>query len=123
MFETRRPAAQAEELVEEYLPLARRLAMRYRYTSEPIEDLLSWVRSAVGSVTTASMARFGPVEVGALAATQLINRQNAVLLDLRESKDYEGGHVPNAVHIPLSQLAGRAGELLALSHPRSPVPG
>jgi hypothetical protein len=32
-------------------------------------------------------------EVGALAATQLINRQNAVLLDLRESKDYEGGHV------------------------------
>ena len=50
-------------------------------------------------------------EVGALGATQLINRQNAVLLDLRESKDYEGGHVPNAVHIPLSQLAGRAGEL------------
>ena len=40
MFETRRPAAQAEELVEEYLPLARRLAMRYRYTSEPIEDLV-----------------------------------------------------------------------------------
>ena len=54
-------------------------------------------------------------EVGALAATQLINRQNAVLLDLRESKDYEGGHVPNAVHIPLSQLAGRAGELSKLT--------
>jgi rhodanese-related sulfurtransferase len=54
-------------------------------------------------------------EVGALAATQLINRQNAVLLDLRESKDYEGGHVPNAVHIPLSQLSGRAGELSKLT--------
>jgi rhodanese-related sulfurtransferase len=56
--------------------------------------------------------RFSKVrEVGALGATQLINRQNALLLDLRESKDYDGGHVPNAVHIPLSQLAGRAGEL------------
>jgi rhodanese-related sulfurtransferase len=54
-------------------------------------------------------------EVGALAATQLINRQNAVLLDLRESKDYEGGHVPNAVHIPLSQLPARAGELSKLT--------
>ncbi|MDQ6923933.1 MAG: rhodanese-like domain-containing protein [Pseudomonadota bacterium] len=60
--------------------------------------------------------RFSKVrEVGALGATQLINRQNAVLLDLRESKDYEGGHVPNAVHIPLSQLAGRASELSKLT--------
>jgi rhodanese-related sulfurtransferase len=56
--------------------------------------------------------RFSSVrEVGALRATQLINRQNAVMLDLRESKDYDGGHVPNAVHIPLSQLASRASEL------------
>src|SRR5207253_8987955 len=30
----------SEELVREYLPLARRLAMRYRYTSEPIDDLV-----------------------------------------------------------------------------------
>jgi rhodanese-related sulfurtransferase len=50
-------------------------------------------------------------EVGALGATQLINRQNAVMLDLREGKDYEGGHVPNAVHIPLSELGSRGGEL------------
>jgi rhodanese-related sulfurtransferase len=56
--------------------------------------------------------RFSKVgEVGALRATQLINRQNAVILDLRESKDYDGGHLPNAVHIPLSQLSSRAGEL------------
>jgi rhodanese-related sulfurtransferase len=50
-------------------------------------------------------------EIGALAATQLINRQNAVVLDLRETNEYEGGRVPNAVHIPLSQLAGRGKEL------------
>jgi rhodanese-related sulfurtransferase len=56
--------------------------------------------------------RFSKVrEVGALSATQLINRQNAVMLDLQESKEYDGGHVPNAVHIPLSELSSRAGEL------------
>ena len=50
-------------------------------------------------------------EVGTLDATQLINRQNAVLLDVREAKEYAAGHLPNAVHIPLSELGGRGGEL------------
>jgi rhodanese-related sulfurtransferase len=54
-------------------------------------------------------------EIGALSATQLINRQNAVLLDLREGKDYAAGHLPNAVHIPLSQLSSRGGELSKLT--------
>src|SRR5262249_32988851 len=55
---------------------------------------------------------FGPTrEVGAMQATQLINRQNALMLDLRETQEYEGGRVPNAVHVPLSQLAGRGQEL------------
>lgn len=54
-------------------------------------------------------------EVGTLNATQLINRQNAVLLDLREPKDFEGGHLPSAVHIPLSQLGSRGSELAKLT--------
>jgi len=56
--------------------------------------------------------RLGPVrEVGAIQATQLINRQNALMLDVRETQEYEGGRVPHAVHLPLSQLAGRGAEL------------
>jgi rhodanese-related sulfurtransferase len=56
--------------------------------------------------------RFSPVkDVGNLNATHLINHQNAVLLDVRETAELAGGKLPNAVHIPLSQLAGRAGEL------------
>ena len=35
-----RQSSAADQLVAQYLPLARRLAMRYRYTSEPIEDLV-----------------------------------------------------------------------------------
>jgi rhodanese-related sulfurtransferase len=54
-------------------------------------------------------------EVGTLNATQLINRQNAVLLDVRESKEFAGGHLPNAMHIPLSELGSRGGELAKLT--------
>jgi rhodanese-related sulfurtransferase len=54
-------------------------------------------------------------EVGATNATQLINRQNAVMLDLRDSKDYDSAHIPNALNIPLSQLSSRGGELAKLT--------
>ena len=33
------------------------------------------------------------------------------LLDVREPAEYESGHLPGAVHIPLSRLADRSGEL------------
>src|SRR5271165_4522067 len=60
--------------------------------------------------------RFSPVrEIGALEATQLINRRDALMLDLREPKEYEGGRVPNAVHLPQSQLKSRAHELEKLT--------
>ena len=50
-------------------------------------------------------------EIGTLAATQLMNTQNPLLLDLRETKEVAGGKLPNAVHLPLSQLANRGTEL------------
>jgi len=54
-------------------------------------------------------------EVGAFEATALINRRNAVLLDLRETKEYEGGRIPNALHLPQSQLETRGHELKKLT--------
>jgi rhodanese-related sulfurtransferase len=50
-------------------------------------------------------------EIGTLNVTQLINSRNAVLLDIREPKEFEGGRVPNAIHIPAGQLASRSQEL------------
>jgi len=56
--------------------------------------------------------RFSGVrEVGALEATALINRRNAVLIDVRETKEYQEGRIPNAVHMPQSEIANRAQEL------------
>ncbi len=46
-----------------------------------------------------------------LQATQMINRQDAVVVDVREDPEYAKGHVMGARHIPLSQLSARAGEL------------
>ena len=54
-------------------------------------------------------------EIGPMEATALINRRNAVLLDVREPKEYEGGRIPNAVHLPHSQLASRGQELKKLT--------
>jgi rhodanese-related sulfurtransferase len=53
----------------------------------------------------------GARDIGTLGVTQLINTQNPLLLDVRETKEVEGGKLPNAVHVPLSQLASRGGEL------------
>lgn len=56
--------------------------------------------------------RFSPMkDLGTLGVTHLVNTQDAVLLDVRETKEFEGGRLPNAVHIPLSQLEGRAADL------------
>jgi rhodanese-related sulfurtransferase len=53
-------------------------------------------------------------DVGNLQATRLINSENAVLLDIREPAEFEGGRMPNAIHIPLGQLKDRGGELAKL---------
>jgi rhodanese-related sulfurtransferase len=37
--------------------------------------------------------------------------QDLVLLDVREDDEWAAGHAPGAVHVPMSQLAGRLGEV------------
>lgn len=53
----------------------------------------------------------GMTDVGTMQATRLINSEKAVLLDLRETREFAEGKVPGAVHVPLSQLQARLGEL------------
>jgi len=53
----------------------------------------------------------GMKSVGPAQATSLSNRENAVFLDTREDREYNDGHIPEAVHIPLKQLPERAAEL------------
>lgn len=53
----------------------------------------------------------GAAEVGALEAVQLLNRKDAILIDVREPVEFNAGHAPNARNIPLAQLDKRIGEL------------
>jgi len=50
-------------------------------------------------------------EVGPLEAVQLINRKDAVMLDVREAGEFNAGHAPNAKNVPLGQLDKRLGEI------------
>ena len=50
-------------------------------------------------------------EVGVVDAVQLINRQDAVIVDVREPAEFKAGHIPNARNIPLAQIGERVKEL------------
>jgi rhodanese-related sulfurtransferase len=50
-------------------------------------------------------------EVGPAEAVQLINRRDAVVLDVRDAADYKSGHITNARNVPESELDARAKEL------------
>ena len=52
----------------------------------------------------------GVEQADTLKATRLFN-DDALVLDVREDKEYAAGHIPKAKHIPLGQLAGRLKEL------------
>ena len=53
----------------------------------------------------------GVSEVGPVEATRMLNHDNAVMIDMREDKDYREGHIINAIHIPLSDFGRRSAEL------------
>ncbi|MBE0613316.1 MAG: rhodanese-like domain-containing protein [Burkholderiales bacterium] len=53
----------------------------------------------------------GGPSVSTLEATQMINRQDALMLDVREQAEYAQAHILNARGLPLSQLEARIGDL------------
>lgn len=52
-------------------------------------------------------------------ATLMINKENALVLDIRDKKDFSAGHLANAINIPFTSLASRLDELNA--HKERPV--
>lgn len=47
-------------------------------------------------------------------ATQLMNREDAIVVDVRDAHEYSSGHLPGARNIPLKDLQARVGELETL---------
>ena len=50
-------------------------------------------------------------EVGPIEAVQLINRRDAVVLDVRDAAEYKSGHITNARHLPEGEIDARMKEL------------
>lgn len=54
---------------------------------------------------------FGRVPSVDVAEAQQLREDGALVLDVRRDDEWRAGHVPDAAHIPLDQLATRAGEV------------
>ncbi len=68
-----------------------------------------WVALVVALVLHRN--RTAGASVSAQQAVMLINRSNAIFLDIRDKKDFDAGHVVDAIHIPLNKLGTRVTEL------------
>ena len=53
----------------------------------------------------------GGPSVNTLEATQLINRQDALVVDVREQAEFAASHILNSRGLPLSQLETRLGDI------------
>ncbi len=53
----------------------------------------------------------GAKGISPVEATMLMNREDAVVLDVRESEDFAAGHLPEARNIPAGNLKERLVEL------------
>ncbi len=70
--------------------------------------LFMLVRSYVGPGAAKAVS---PMEL-----LQLINHQNALVLDVRTDKEYRDGHIIDAMHIPLGMLSSQLSQLAAYKH-------
>lgn len=50
-------------------------------------------------------------QISPVEATLLINREDAVVVDVRDDAEFARGHIPNARHLPVGDIARRSGEL------------
>jgi rhodanese-related sulfurtransferase len=82
---------------------------------EFVQDNLIWIGLAFVSggmllwpLITGRAA--GPA-VSPMQATLMINREDAIVLDVREAAEFAQGHIPNSRHVPLSQMDKRMTEL------------
>ncbi len=52
-------------------------------------------------------------ELSPQQAENIVKSQNAVIIDVRTQEEWDAGHIPNAIHIPLSEVKDRLEEFKA----------
>ncbi|WP_075184991.1 rhodanese-like domain-containing protein [Teredinibacter haidensis] len=74
-----------------------------------------WILVSIVSVLAAALivveGRKGGKALSHHEITRLVNSGDAVIVDVRESKEFNAGHIVDAINIPHVKLADRASEL------------
>jgi rhodanese-related sulfurtransferase len=74
-----------------------------------------WMLSSLWMVLFATLLAYLNAKAGKglspQQVTRIINQDDGLVLDIREHKDFERGHIVNAINIPLAKLAERVVEL------------
>lgn len=78
----------------------------------------NWVNIALASIVLVLVLpriirSWSVKQVSPIEATELVNRQQALVLDVRNGVEVAGGRLPGAMHIPLGELESRLAELEA----------
>ena len=72
-----------------------------------LENWMLLVIVIIASVTIAlpyiNQRRYGP-EINHKTLTRLVNKRNAVIVDIRKPVDFKKGHIPNAINLPADQI-------------------
>jgi rhodanese-related sulfurtransferase len=53
----------------------------------------------------------GRIGIKQISARELDQKKGMMLLDVRTDKEYEGGHIPGSVHVPLAEIGDRIKKL------------
>jgi rhodanese-related sulfurtransferase len=72
--------------------------------------LIAALMAAVGMLIAHETRKAGP-SLSPQQATNLVNSENGVFVDLRDAAAYKKGHIVDAVHLPVAKLAERRSEL------------
>ena len=87
-------------------------------SSRPSPRTAAWIAIAGALIWTFRETAKGGTRLTPAQATQLINSEDAVVIDVRTEGEYKAGHILNAENIALADLDGQLGKLEKYkSHP------
>lgn len=78
-----------------------------------LENLLFLITAIISGLMLLwpMVTRGGIKEIDTREVVQLINYQNALILDVRDDSEFAEGHLPNAKHVPSEKIEERWTEL------------
>ena len=75
-----------------------------------VQNALLIIIAVIAALSLINTRRFGPM-VSSEQAVSLINKQNALVVDVRAQKDFKRVRIANSVNIPANEIQNRLGEL------------